>query len=129
MTLLKNERVMIFLDSFTAADLLILIIILFAFGAFMFKSRNNVKNYLEAYRLKKNSKEKALAQITTNEEAIKKSSNVCPSYFSWSFTNTPIIPEEFCASKIPAILGMYCRFSKTSITRFTVSSEIFLVLP
>ncbi len=72
MTLLKNERVMIFLDSFTAADLLILIIILFAFGAFMFKSRNNVKNYLEAYRLKKNSKEKVLAQITTNEEAIKK---------------------------------------------------------
>ena len=70
-TLLKSERAMEFLDSFTAADILILIIILFAFGAFVFKSRNKIKGFLENYRLKKNSKEKMLAQIDNNEEAIK----------------------------------------------------------
>ena len=41
------------------------------------------------------------------DEEIKASSNACPSYFSWSFTNTPMIFEEFCARRIPAILGIY----------------------
>ena len=64
-----------------------------------------------------------------SDDAMKKSSRVCPSYFSWSLTNTPMILEEFCASKIPAILGIYCRSSSSAMTRFTVSSEIFFVFP
>lgn len=63
------------------------------------------------------------------DAAIKASSNVWDSYFSWSFTTTPMILDEFCASRIPAILGIYCRFSKSACTRRTVSSDIFLVLP
>ncbi len=62
-------------------------------------------------------------------EEIKPSSKTCPSYFSWSFTTIPIILESFCASKIPAILGIYALFSKSSCTRFTVSSETFFVFP
>ncbi len=41
------------------------------------------------------------------EDAMKKSSSVCPSYFSWSLTKTPMILELFRARRIPAILGMY----------------------
>ena len=60
---------------------------------------------------------------------MKASSSTWPSYFSWSLMNTPMIFEEFCESNIPAMLGMYCRASRSACTRFTVSSETFPVLP
>lgn len=60
---------------------------------------------------------------------MKKSSSVCSSYFSWSLTKTPMILESFCANKMLAILGTYCRFSSSSMTFATVSSETFPVLP
>lgn len=56
------------------------------------------------------------------------SSKTLPSYFSWSFTTTPMILELFLASRMPAIFGMYPEFSSSCWTRFTVSSEIFSVL-
>ena len=57
------------------------------------------------------------AERQFSEEEIKKSSSVRPSYFSCSWMNTPMIPERFCASKIPAMLGIYCRRSSSAITR------------
>ena len=63
------------------------------------------------------------------EEAIKGSSSTRSSYFSWRLTATPMMPESFCASRIPAMLGMYSRFSSSSCTFFTVSSDTLWVLP
>ncbi len=64
-----------------------------------------------------------------SEAEMKKSSRAWPSYFGWSLTNTPMIPELFRASKIPAMFGMYCRCSSRAVTRRTVSSETFPVFP
>ena len=68
--------------------------------------------------------ERAFSDDITNP-----SSKTLPSYFSWSFTTTPMILELFLASKMPAIFGIYPDLSSSCWTRFTVSSEIFSVLP
>ena len=60
---------------------------------------------------------------------MKGSSNRWSWYFSWSFITTPMMRESFCASRMPAMLGMYRRFSRASWTRRTVSGETFPVLP
>ena len=68
--------------------------------------------------------ERAFSDDITNP-----SSKTLPSYFSWSFTTTPMILELFLASRMPAIFEMYPEFSSSCWTLFTVSSEIFSVLP
>ena len=40
-----------------------------------------------------------------------------------------MIPELFWASRMPAMLGIYCRFSSSAVTRCTVSSETLFVFP
>ena len=55
----------------------------------MAKKADNINiDYIEALA---NTKVKPIKM----EDEMKKSSNVCPSYFSWSFIKTPIILDEF----------------------------------
>ncbi len=68
-------------------------------------------------------------ESASSADARKPSRSVCPSYFGWSLTNTPIIPELLRASRMPAMLGMYRRFSSSAVTRCTVSSETLFVFP
>lgn len=68
-------------------------------------------------------------ESASSADARKPSRSVCPSYFGWSLTNTPMIPELLRASRMPAMLGMYRRFSSSAVTRCTVSSETLFVFP
>ena len=70
-----------------------------------------------------------LAHRAFRDAAMNASSSTRPSYFSWSLRNTPMIFEEFCASRMPAMLGMYWRSSSSACTRRTVSPETLPVFP
>ena len=70
--LLKSEAAIEILASISLAQFLIIAIIIAGLGIFLYKFKDNVKEFLEDYRNKTNRKEEIMEQIANHDEAIKK---------------------------------------------------------